>query len=110
MTGKADTDVAADCPVEVPAWLMGLCALWVPRGICHVGCRGRCDRGKGWLTVIEHRAFSHRLNVGGDTDFSKVRKQGPNRPLVVPWDHKRRRVGLIGADSGVVTAQAGSSM
>ena len=23
--------------------------------------------------------------VGGGTGFSKVRKQGPNRPLVVPW-------------------------
>ena len=48
--------------------------------------------------------------VGGDTGFSEVRKQGPNRPLVVPWDHKRRGVRFIGANSGVVTAHAGSSM
>ena len=48
--------------------------------------------------------------IEGDTGFSKVRKQGPSRPVVVPWDHKRRGVGLIGANSGVVTAQAGSSV
>jgi len=35
--------------------------------------------------------------IGGGTCFSKVRKQGPNRPLVVPWDQKRRGVWLIGA-------------
>jgi len=50
------------------------------------------------------------LPIGGDMGFSKVRKQGPNRPLVVPYDHKRRGVGLIGASSGVVAAQAGSNM
>ena len=42
--------------------------------------------------------------------FSKVRQLGQNRPLMVPLDHKRRGVRLIGATSGVVTAQAGSSM
>ena len=50
------------------------------------------------------------LGIGGDTGFSKVRKQGPNRLLVVSWDCKIRGVGLIGANSGVVTAQAGSSI
>ena len=39
-----------------------------------------------------------------------MRKQGPNRPLAVPWDHKSRGVGFIGANSGVVTAQAASNM
>ena len=69
-------------------------------------------RTQAGVPVSPRNSTSRRvgMGVGGDTGFSNVRKQGLNRPLVVPWDHKRRGVRLIRADSGVVAAQAGSSM
>jgi len=72
------------------------CVSWVLRArapSAGAGVLASCPADVPWLVL------------GGDTGFSKVRKQGPNRPLVVPWDHKRRGVGLIGANSGVVAAR-----
>jgi len=52
-------DGAVDCPVEVPAWFMGLCGFlgdlpcWMPRGAVVGGKGNGCD----WAPC-----FSHRLN------------------------------------------------
>ena len=56
---RTRVDDAVDCPVEVPAWLMGLCGFlgdlpcWMPRGAVIGGKCAGCD----WAPC-----FSHRLN------------------------------------------------
>ena len=54
---KSIVDGAVDCPVEVPAWLIGLCGFlgdlpcWMPRGAVTVGKGAGCD----WAPCFSHR-------------------------------------------------------